>query len=39
MKINLSPEWQDVLADEIAKPYFKELLSSLEEDCKQSLFF
>ena len=39
MKINLSPEWQDVLGDEIAKPYFKELLSSLEEDCKQHICY
>lgn len=39
MKINLSPEWQDVLADEMAKPYFKELLTSLEEDCKQYICY
>jgi len=39
MKINLSQEWQDVLADEIAKPYFKDLLSSLEEDCKQHICY
>lgn len=34
MEINLSQEWQTILADEMAKPYFKELLLSLEEDCK-----
>lgn len=39
MKINLSQEWQDVLSDEIAKPYFKELLSSLEEDCKNHICY
>jgi uracil-DNA glycosylase len=39
MKINLSKEWQGILADEIAKPYFKELLSSLEEDCKHHICY
>jgi uracil-DNA glycosylase len=39
MKINLSQEWQDILVDEIAKPYFKELLASLEEDCKQHICY
>jgi len=34
MNINLSPDWQVVLADEIGKPYFKELLIALEEECK-----
>lgn len=39
MEINLSQEWQTVLADEIAKPYFKELLLSLEEDCKKHICY
>ncbi|MFH6996498.1 uracil-DNA glycosylase [Flavobacterium sp. FlaQc-57] len=32
MKINLSSEWQKVLEDEIQKPSFKELISSLEAE-------
>ncbi|MFH7001505.1 uracil-DNA glycosylase [Flavobacterium bizetiae] len=34
MKINLSADWQAVLANEIEKPYFNALLLSLEDECK-----
>ncbi|MWB93976.1 uracil-DNA glycosylase [Flavobacterium sp. GA093] len=34
MKINLSPEWQAVLSDEIQKPYFKDLMEALDEEYK-----
>lgn len=39
MKINLSPEWQTVLADEFKKPYFKDLLLSLEDECKNHICY
>ncbi|MGE6352883.1 uracil-DNA glycosylase [Flavobacterium sp. NPDC079362] len=39
MKINLSPEWQVVLSDEIEKPYFKDLLLSLEDECKKHICY
>ncbi|MFG4002323.1 uracil-DNA glycosylase [Flavobacterium aquidurense] len=39
MKINLSPEWQTVLADELEKPYFKDLLLSLEDECSNHICY
>jgi uracil-DNA glycosylase len=35
MKINLSPEWQIVLKDEIEKAYFKELLLNLDQEYQK----
>jgi uracil-DNA glycosylase len=32
MKINISPEWQAVLSPEIEKPYFKDLMESLDQE-------
>lgn len=32
MKIDLNPDWQTVLSDEISKPYFKDLMISVEEE-------
>jgi uracil-DNA glycosylase len=34
MKINLNPDWQTVLSDEIGKPYFNDLIVSVEEEYK-----
>jgi uracil-DNA glycosylase len=39
MKINLSADWQTVLANEIEKPYFKELLLSLEDEYKNHICY
>lgn len=39
MKINLSHEWQTVLADELEKTYFKDLLLSLEDECKNHICY
>lgn len=39
MKINLSPEWQTVLSNELEKPYFKDLLLSLEEECNNHICY
>jgi uracil-DNA glycosylase len=39
MKINLSPEWQAVLSDELEKPYFKDLLLSLEDECNNHICY
>jgi len=34
MKINLDPKWKAILADEIQKPYFPELMKNVEEEYK-----
>ncbi|WP_426485158.1 uracil-DNA glycosylase [Flavobacterium sp. 2] len=34
MKINLAQDWQNVLKDEIQKPYFKELMDALDIEYK-----
>lgn len=34
MQINLDPGWQTILADEIQKPYFEELMDTVEEEYK-----
>ncbi|SEA55447.1 Uracil-DNA glycosylase [Flavobacterium gillisiae] len=34
MKINLDPKWKAILADEIQKPYFHELIKSVDEEYK-----
>lgn len=34
MQINLNSEWQSILADEIQKSYFIELMDTVEEECK-----
>lgn len=39
MKINLSPEWQNILAEEIKKPYFKDLLLAVESEYKTHICF
>ncbi|CAA9203329.1 Uracil-DNA glycosylase [Flavobacterium bizetiae] len=39
MKINLSADWQAVLANEIEKPYFNTLLLSLEDECKNHICY
>lgn len=39
MKINLSPEWQTVLADELEKTYFNDLLLSLEDEFKNHICY
>ena len=39
MQLNLSPEWQSVLAEELQKPYFKDLLQEVEEEYKQHICY
>ncbi|MCV9928813.1 uracil-DNA glycosylase [Flavobacterium sp. LS1R49] len=39
MKINLNPDWQAVLSDEIGKPYFNDLIISLEEEYNNQTCF
>lgn len=39
MQINLNPEWQAVLADEIQKPYFNDLLQELEKEYQEFVCF
>ena len=39
MKINLSQDWQDVLKDEIQKPYFTGLMETLDVEYKTHTCF
>jgi uracil-DNA glycosylase len=39
MQINLNPSWQTVLSDEIAKPYFLELMNTVDEEYQNSVCF
>jgi uracil-DNA glycosylase len=34
MQINLNPTWQSILSDEIQKPYFQELMETVDEEYK-----
>ena len=34
MKLNLDSEWQAIVADEIEKPYFHDLMETVEEEYK-----
>jgi uracil-DNA glycosylase len=34
MKLNLDSEWQAILADEIEKPYFHDLMEKVDEEYK-----
>ena len=34
MQINLNPEWQNILSDEIQQPYFHDLMESVGEEYK-----
>ena len=39
MKLPLNSEWQTILADEIQKPYFKDLIQSVDEEYKNQVCF
>jgi uracil-DNA glycosylase len=39
MKINLIPSWQTILSDEIEKPYFHELMDTVEQEYQNSVCF
>lgn len=39
MKINLNPDWQAILSEEIAKPYFNDLMANVEEEYKNNICF
>lgn len=39
MQIDLLPSWQTVLADEIEKPYFKDLIQAVDEEYQNSTCF
>jgi uracil DNA glycosylase len=34
LKLNLDSEWQAILADEIEKPYFHDLMEKVDEEYK-----
>jgi uracil-DNA glycosylase len=39
MQVNLSQEWQSILAEEIQKEYFKDLIKSVEEVYQNATCF
>ncbi|MCD0475819.1 uracil-DNA glycosylase [Flavobacterium sp. EDS] len=39
MKINLNPDWQTILSKEIAKLYFNDLMTNVEEEYKNNVCF
>jgi len=39
MQINLNPEWQVVLADEIQKPYFRALMTEVEKEYQSGICY
>lgn len=39
MKINLNPDWQTILSEEIAKLYFNDLMTNVEEEYKNNVCF
>lgn len=39
MNLNLIPSWQNVLSDEIEKPYFHELMNTVDQEYQNSVCF
>jgi len=39
MNLNLNPFWQTILSDEIIKPYFVELMNTVEQEYQNSVCF
>lgn len=39
MQINLNPSWKTILADEIEKPYYQELMDSVDQEYQNSVCF
>lgn len=39
MNLNLNPSWQTILADEISKPYFHELMNTVDQEYQNSVCF
>lgn len=39
MKLNLNPSWQTILADEIQKPYFQDLMKTVDEEYQNYTCF
>jgi uracil-DNA glycosylase len=39
MQLNLDSSWQTILADEIQKPYFSELMKAVDEEYQNSICF
>jgi uracil-DNA glycosylase len=39
MQLHLNPSWQSILADEIQKPYFSELMKTVDEEYKNHICF
>ncbi len=39
MQINLNPEWQTILSDELKKPYFQDLMQTVTEEYDNSICY
>ncbi|HKO77972.1 MAG TPA: uracil-DNA glycosylase [Flavobacterium sp.] len=39
MNLNLNPSWQTILSDEIEKPYFHELMDTVDQEYQNSVCF
>jgi uracil-DNA glycosylase len=39
MNLNLNPSWQTILSDEIGKPYFVELMDTVDQEYQNSVCF
>lgn len=39
MNLNLNPSWQTILSDEMAKPYFTELMNTVEQEYQNHICF
>jgi len=39
MNLNLNPSWQAILSDEIEKPYFHELMQTVDQEYKNTVCF
>ena len=39
MQINLNPEWQTILSDEIQKPYFQDLMETVAEEYQNHICY
>ena len=39
MQTNLNPEWQTILSNEMQKPYFADLMESVDEEYKTNICF
>lgn len=39
MELNLNPSWNNILSDEISKPYFQDLMNEVEQEYKKGICY